>query len=225
MCGRYTLYHYEDDLDALFDVVGLAAHPRYNIAPSQDVPMVRQRNDGTREAVTARWGLVPHWVRDLDRFKTHLINARAESAAEKPSYRDSLRHRRCLLPASGFYEWTGAAGTKRPYYVRRRDGRPMALAGLWSVWGRGEEPLLSCAILTTRPNEVVAPLHDRMPVILEPEAFARWLDPALHDPAELEVLLTPFGEGLEAYPVSRSVGNPAVDRPDLIERLDDGGLA
>ena len=216
MCGRYTLYHYEDDLDALFAVSGLATTPRYNIAPTQAVRMVRQREDGGREALEARWGLIPHWVKDLDGFKANLFNARSESAAQKPSFRDALRRRRCLLPASGFYEWSGSAGRKRPYYVHRRDGRPLALAGLWSLWGRGEGALLSCTILTTRPNAVVAPLHDRMPVILLPEAFDRWLDPALQDPAELAPLLTPFGEGLEAFPVSPAVGNPAVDDPYLI---------
>jgi putative SOS response-associated peptidase YedK len=221
MCGRYTLYHYEEDLDALFGVAGIAAAPRFNIAPSQQVPIVRQRSDGTREALTARWGLVPHWVKDLERFKANLFNARAEGAAEKPSFRDAMRRWRCLLPASGFYEWAAAGGGKRPFHIRRRDGRPMALAGLWSVWSRGETPLLTCTILTTRPNEVLRPLHDRMPVILESGAFERWLDPAVDEPAALQDLLVPCDdETLEAYPVSRLVGNPAVDRPELIERED-----
>ena len=219
MCGRYTLYHYEEDLDALFAVAGLASAPRYNIAPTQPVPMVRQRDGGGREALDARWGLIPHWVKDLESFKANLFNARAETAGQKPSFRDALRRRRCLLPASGFYEWSGSAGGKRPYYIHRRDGRPLALAGLWSVWGGGEAPLVSCTILTTRPNAVVAPLHDRMPVVLPAEAFDRWLDPATREPADLEDLFAPYGDGLEAYPVSRAVGNPAVDRPELIERL------
>lgn len=219
MCGRYTLYHFEEDLDALFGVAGLASAPRFNIAPSQQVPIVRQRPDGTREALTARWGLVPHWVKDLASFKANLFNARAEGAAEKPSFRDAMRRGRCLLPASGFFEWANAGGAKRPYHILRRDGRPMAFAGLCSLWNRAETPLLSCTILTTRPNEVVRPLHDRMPVILDPEEFDRWLDPATDDPGRLSDLLDPFDDdALEAYPVSRAVGNPAVDRADLIER-------
>jgi putative SOS response-associated peptidase YedK len=221
MCGRYTLYHFEEDLDALFGVAGLAAAPRFNIAPSQQVPIVRQRPDGTREALTARWGLIPHWVKDLGSFKASLFNARAESAADKPSFRDAMRRGRCVLPASGFYEWTGGGSTKQPYHVIRRDGRPMALAGLWSVWSRGDAPLLSCTILTTRPNQVMRPLHDRMPVILAPDELDRWLDPGSDDPERLEDLLGPYDDdALEAYAVSRAVGNPAVDRPDLIERLE-----
>jgi putative SOS response-associated peptidase YedK len=221
MCGRYTLYHFEEDLDALFRVVGLAAAPRFNIAPSQQVPIVLQRPDGTREALTARWGLIPHWVKDLGSFKASLFNARAESAADKPSFRDAMRRSRCVLPASGFYEWTSAGGAKQPFHIVRRDGRPMALAGLWSVWNRGDAPLLSCTILTTRPNRVMRPLHDRMPVILAPDELDRWLDPATDDPEHLQDLLDPYDDdALEAYAVSRAVGNPSIDRPDLIERQD-----
>lgn len=220
MCGRYTLYHYEDDLDALFGVAGLAPTPRFNIAPSQEVPVVRQRSDGVRELLMARWGLVPHWVKDVTAFKANLFNARAEGAGEKPSFRDAMRRSRCALPASGFYEWTSTGGAKQPYHIRRRDGRPLALAGLWSVWSKGEVRLLTCTILTTRPNEVVRPLHDRMPVILDPSELERWLDPAIDDPHVVEDLLDPFDDdALEAYPVSRQVGNPAVDRPELIERV------
>lgn len=221
MCGRYTLYHFEEDLDALFRVVGLAESPRFNIAPSQQVPIVLQRPEGTREALTARWGLIPHWVKDLGSFKVSLFNARAESAADKPSFRDAMRHGRCVLPASGFYEWTSTGGVKQPYHIVQRDGRPMALAGLWSVWRRGDAPLLSCTILTTRPNQVMRPLHDRMPVILAPDELDRWLDPATDNPEHLEDLLDPYDDDvLEAYAVSRAVGNPSIDRPDLIERLE-----
>jgi putative SOS response-associated peptidase YedK len=221
MCGRYTLYHFEEDLDALFGVAGLAGlagGPRFNIAPTQQVPIVRQRSDGVREGLVARWGLVPPWVKDLTSFKANLFNARSEGAAEKPSFRDAMRRWRCLLPASGFYEWSTSGGSKRPFHVRRRDGRPLALAGLWSVWSKGDAPLLTCTILTTSPNEVLRPLHDRMPVILERDAFERWLDPAVDDPEGLQDLLVPCDdEVLEAYPVTRAVGNPAVDRPELIE--------
>ncbi|HKI58426.1 MAG TPA: SOS response-associated peptidase [Trueperaceae bacterium] len=219
MCGRYTLYHHEEDLDALFGVAGLAPAERFNIAPSQAVPIVTQRSDGVREALTARWGLVPHWVKDLATFKANLFNARSEGAAEKPSFRDAMRRARCLLPASGFYEWASAEGGKRPYYISRVDGQPLALAGLWSVWRKGEVPVLSCTILTTAPNAVVRPLHDRMPVILDEAEFERWLDPDVDDPAAVEDLLDAYeDDALQAYPVSRAVGNPAFDGPQLIRR-------
>lgn len=218
MCGRYTLYHYERDLAALFEVEGLALEPRYNIAPSQPVPVVRQRPDGLREALTARWGLVPHWVKDRASFRPNLFNARAEGVADKPSFREAARRWRCLVPASGFYEWSSAQGVKRPYHIRRRDGRALAFAGLWSVWSGGEAPLLSCTILTTRPNAVVEGLHDRMPVILDPDEFEAWLDPAVQDFAALEPLLDPYDDGaLESYAVSRAVGNPSAEGPALIE--------
>jgi len=219
MCGRYTLYHHEEDLDALFGVAGLSTGERFNIAPTQDVPIVTQRPDGTREALTARWGLVPHWVKDLARFKTNLFNARSEGAADKPSFRDAMRRARCLVPASGFYEWATVDGSKRPYYISRRDGRPLAMAGLWSLWRRGDAPLLSCTILTTRPNEVVRPLHDRMPVILDAAEFERWLDPALDEPTAVAGLLDAYDDdALQAYPVSRAVGNPSVEGAQLIRR-------
>lgn len=219
MCGRYTLYHHEEDLDALFGVAGLAPGERFNIAPSQMVPIVTQRGDGVREVLTARWGLVPHWVKDLAGFKANLFNARSEAAAQKPSFRDAMRRSRCLLPASGFYEWSGERGARRPYYVSRRDGRPLALAGLWSLWRGRETPLLSCTILTTEPNAVVRPLHDRMPVILDGAEFERWLDPAEDDPAAFRDLLDAYDDdALQAYPVSKTIGNPAAEGPDLIRR-------
>lgn len=219
MCGRYTLYHHEEDLDALFGVAGLAPEARFNIAPSQDVPIVTQRADGAREVLTARWGLVPHWVKDLESFKANLFNARAEGAADKPSFRDAVRRSRCLIPASGFYEWATVGGAKRPHYLSRRDGRPLALAGLWSVWRKGDLPLLSCTILTTRPNAVVRPLHDRMPVILDPNEFDPWLDPDRQDAGEALERCDPYDDdALQAYPVNRAVGNPRVDGPELIAR-------
>lgn len=219
MCGRYTLYHHEEDLDALFGVVGLAPEERFNIAPTQEVPIVVEREGGVREVLTARWGLVPHWVKDLESFKANLFNARAEGAADKPSFRDSVRRSRCLVPASGFYEWASVGGVKQPHYLSRRDGRPLSLAGLWSVWRKGERPLLTCTILTTRPNAVVQPLHDRMPVILDPDEFGRWLDPTLQDAAAALELCEPYDDtALQAYPVTRAVGNPHIEGPELIVR-------
>lgn len=223
MCGRYTLYSHEDDLASLFEVDTYPLTERYNIAPTQDVPVVRQRHDGSRELSAMRWGLVPHWVKDPATFKANLFNARSESAAEKPSFRDALRTSRCILPASGFYEWQQRAGGKQPYHVVRTDGAPMAFAGLWATNSRGAKPLTSCTILTTTANEDVAALHDRMPVILEPHTWALWLDREETEPDRLEALLAPAAEGLlRLYPVSREVGNARVDKPELTAPLSQG---
>ncbi len=218
MCGRYTLYTHEDDLATLFEVETYPLTPRYNIAPTQSVPVIRQRRDGRRVMEEMRWGLVPHWVKDPKAFKANLFNARSESAAEKPAFRDAMKTHRCLLPASGFYEWRAEEGGKQPYYVYRADGRPMAFAGLWAVNRAGEEPVASCTILTTDANEDMRPLHDRMPVILEPDEWVRWLDVDEVDPSAVEDLLDRAEEGvLRMHPVSRSVGSPRVDDPSLVQ--------
>lgn len=215
MCGRYTLYHDEQDLTELFELEAFDWAPRYNIAPTQTVPIVRE-GPAARERRDARWGLVPGWVKEPAAFKALLFNARSETVGEKPSFRDAARTARCIVPASGFYEWRAEEGGKRPYYVRRRDGGPMAFAGLYAERSRGE-PACSATILTTEPNELMATLHDRMPVVLEAEAFARWLDPDVRDVGELGDLLRPCADGLlEAYPVGREVGNARVDDPRLI---------
>lgn len=219
MCGRYTLYHDEEDLSALFELDAFPVAPRYNVAPTQSVPIVRAGDDGRRERLDARWGLVPAWVKDPAAFRTLLFNARSETIAEKPSFRDAARRARCAVPASGFYEWTtGEDGRKRPWYVHRRDGAPLVLAGLYAVRAAGE-PRVSATILTTDPNPGMARLHDRMPVVLDPADLARWLDPAQRDPHALDDLLRPCPDDwLEAYPVGPEVGNARVDDPRLIQR-------
>jgi putative SOS response-associated peptidase YedK len=219
MCGRYTLYHDEEDLSALFDLDAFAVAPRYNVAPTQTVPIVRAGEGGRRERLDARWGLVPAWVKDPRTFKALLFNARAETVAEKPSFRDAARRARCAVPASGFYEWTvGEDGRKQPWYVHRRDGAPMVFAGLYAERGDGA-PSVSATVLTTEPNATMAALHDRMPVVLDPAAIARWLDPAQRDPHALDDLLAPCPDDwLEAYPVGPEVGNARVDDPRLIQR-------
>lgn len=218
MCGRYTLYHDEEDLTSLFDLDAFALAPRYNVAPTQVVPIVRVGEGARRERVDARWGLVPSWVKDPDAFKALLFNARAETIAEKPSFRDAAKHARCAVPASGFYEWTaGEGGRKRPWYVRRRDGAPLVFAGLFAERAQGDLSV-STTILTTDPNGVLSPLHDRMPVVLDPADVARWLDPDEHDPHALDDLLRPCPDAwLEAYPVGPEVGNARVDDPRLIQ--------
>lgn len=220
MCGRYTLYSHEDDLASLFEVETYPLTRRYNIAPTQDVPVIRQRSDGGREMSAMRWGLIPHWVNDPASFKANLFNARSESAAEKPSFRDAMRTGRCILPASGFYEWQKAGGSKQPHHVVRVDGQPLALAGLWSSNTRGPQPIASCTILTTNANEDVATLHDRMPVMLEAQDWSRWLDADETEPERLEDLLAPARTGLlRIYPVGREVGNARIDKPELAEPM------
>jgi putative SOS response-associated peptidase YedK len=220
MCGRYTLYHDEEDLTELFALDAFPWAPRYNIAPTQQVPIVRTGNDGARERRDARWGLVPAWVQDPATFKALLFNARSETVGEKPAFRDAARRARCVVPASGFYEWrVGDGGAKQPYYVHRRDGAPLALAGLYAERAHGE-PSVSAAVLTTAPNALMAELHDRMPVVLEAVDLERWLDPSVRDATRLADLLRPAADDvLEAYPVDRAVGNARLDEPRLVQRL------
>ncbi len=220
MCGRYTLYSHEDDLATLFEVETYPLTPRYNIAPTTSVPVIRLRSDGRRVMEEMRWGLVPHWVKDPGKFKANLFNARSESAAEKPSFRDAMRTHRCLVPASGFYEWRKEGEAKQPYFVYRSDGRPMAFAGLWAVNRNGGEPLATCTILTTDANADMRKLHDRMPVILEEPEWERWLDTEETDAQRLEDILDPAEEGLlDMHPVDRAVGNPRTDGSACVQRL------
>ncbi|HEX7000086.1 MAG TPA: SOS response-associated peptidase [Trueperaceae bacterium] len=220
MCGRYTLYSHEDDLATLFEVETYPLTPRYNIAPTTSVPIIRQRSGGQRVMEEMRWGLLPHWVKDPKDFRSSLFNARAESAGEKPSFRDSMRSQRCLVPASGFYEWRTEDGAKQPYYVYRADGQPMAFAGLWALNRNGEVPIASCTILTTEANVEMRQLHHRMPVILEKDEWDRWLDADEKDPTRLEDLLDPADGGiLTMHPVDRSVGSPKFDSPACVQRL------
>jgi putative SOS response-associated peptidase YedK len=218
MCGRYTLYHDEEDLTELFALDAFPWSPRYNIAPTQIVPIVRVRPDGGRERLDARWGLVPAWVKEPSAFKALLFNARSETAGEKPAFRDAARRGRCVLPASGFFEWRSVpdGGPKQPFFIHRRDGAPMVFAGLSADGAHGR----SATVLTTEANAVVAQLHDRMPVILEPASLDRWLDPTTRDLAGVADLLRPCADDLlEAYPVDRAVGSTRVDEPRLVQRV------
>jgi putative SOS response-associated peptidase YedK len=225
MCGRYTL-----TLDAavLAEVFGLDEtpwfSPRYNIAPTQQVPIIRRDEGGSRRWDEVRWGLVPFWAKD-EAVGNRMINARAETVADKPAYRAAFGRRRCLIPADGFLEWKKEAGGKQPYLIRFRNRRPFAFAGLWEVWrGGGGEPLQSCTIITTRANALVETVHDRMPVILPPATYPRWLDPGSEHGA-LEKLLLPFdGDDLEAVAVSRRVSSPANDDPDCLTPVASGTL-
>lgn len=223
MCGRFTLATPEQDIAQQFsltDVPHLEA--RYNIAPTQPVAAVRlQREGGGRELVMLHWGLIPFWADD-PKIGNRMINARAETVEEKPSFRNAFRRRRCLVLADGFYEWKKENGWKQPYYVRMDDGRPFAFAGLWEFWkdDETETAIESCTLLTTQPNGVVRPIHKRMPVILHPRDYDLWLDVETADVERLKAILGPYpAEEMEAYPVSRLVNKPAHEGPELIEPL------
>jgi putative SOS response-associated peptidase YedK len=181
------------------------------------VPVVA--NNGDQQIEFFRWGLIPFWAED-PAIGNRMINARSETLAEKPSFRAAYRRRRCLVLADGFYEWRKEPGSrsKTPYLVRMASGEPFAFAGLWEAWRPDDTPVLSCTIITTRPNELVAPIHNRMPVILPREAYDLWLDPGEKRPAELDPLLGPYPAAeMTAYPVSRIVNNPQNDVPEVVE--------
>jgi len=221
MCGRFTM---ATSGEIIADVFGLSAvpklAPRYNIAPTQDVAAIRCDEGSRRALMFLRWGLIPSWASDAA-IGNRMINARAETLAEKPAFRAALRSRRCLVIADGFYEWQKLGARKQPHLVRFRDGRPFAFAGLWERWQPGTgDTVESCTIVTTAANEVVAPVHDRMPVILDETGIATWLDPGGRDAAALAHLLTPFAAGeMEAFPVGLLVNNPANDVSQCRDRL------
>jgi putative SOS response-associated peptidase YedK len=217
MCGRFVQ---ATPGQVIAQVFGLGEvpelSPRYNIAPTQEAAVVRVEGD-KRVLAFLRWGLVPSWAKDPT-IGNRLINARAETLAEKPAFRRALVQRRCVIPATGFYEWRKLATGKQPYYFCLENGLPMAMAGLWERW-EGEEgpPLETFAIITTPANELLAPIHDRMPALLSPVAMQLWLAPQLVDSQQLTALLAPAPAAwLRAYPVSRAVNNPAHDAPDCI---------
>jgi len=221
VCGRFSLGG-TVRVGQLFDLPNWPeTPPRYNIAPGQDVPAVfRNRETAARESRTFRWGLVPFWAKDPT-IGNRLINARAETVAAKPAFRRPLRERRCLILADGFYEWEQRGRRKQPWYIRMRDSRPFAFAGLWDRWQpASDEPIETCAIVTTEPNEVIGRVHNRMPAILSPEAYGLWLDPTFQDVEGVQAVLRPFpAEEMVAFPVGTQVNSPVHDSPDLIVPL------
>ncbi|MFQ5889595.1 MAG: SOS response-associated peptidase [Gemmatimonadota bacterium] len=226
MCGRFTLATPSEAWAEIFGVDDVPdLPPRYNIAPSQEVAAVRLVPDGSgRELAFLRWGLIPAWAPRADPG-ARTINARAETIDRRPSYRDAFRERRCLVVADGFYEWQPAGRRKKPYYVRLRDGSPFAFAGLWERWwGPAGSALDSCTIVTTRANDLLRPLHDRMPVILTPEQGAGWLDREGR-PKELKALLRPVpDDALVFYPVGTQVNRTEFDAPECIAPLQEPRL-
>lgn len=218
MCGRYVLSAPRAQVVEHFgldECVDFA--PRYNIPPGTDIPAIRRSPEGWRVLHLLRWGLVPHWAKDAA-IGAKLNNARGESVAEKPSFRDAFRRRRCLIPASGFYEWQARADGKQPYYVSLASGAPMALGGLWESWRTPDGGILRTAcIITTGPNETMAPIHDRMPVIVPRERWGDWLAGPAEAVAEL---IAPYrAEAMQAWPVSRRVSRTQDDDAALTEPL------
>ena len=203
MCGRFTSLLSPELFATIYEIFAPpeATH-RYNIAPSQPVLIVRQNVTGQRELATVKWGLIPSRAKDPS-IGHSLINARGETVAEKPSFRSAFKHRRCIIPASGFYEWVAVGGAKQPWYIKGYEDRPLSLAGLWEHWlSPGGNMVETCSIITTTANELMAPIHDRMPVILSPEAISSWLELSTK-PDELKDLLRPCApDSLTAYTVS-----------------------
>jgi putative SOS response-associated peptidase YedK len=222
MCGRYTLVSNPEAIRALFRYAGQPNFPaRYNIAPTQPIAVVRLF-EGRREFALLRWGLIPSWVKEPRTFSL-LFNARGESVLEKPAFQSAMRYRRCLIPFDGFYEWRQRGKRKQPYYIRARNGGPMAFAGLWESWmGPNGEEMETAAIVTTTANRQLAPLHHRMPVIVPPEGFDLWLDHRNVDAETAATLIAPAREDLlEAYPVSEAVNRVANDSAVLIEQVEE----
>jgi putative SOS response-associated peptidase YedK len=220
MCGRFTLTADTEQLQKTFPQFRFPAQaaPRFNVAPTQ--PILAVANDSQTAADFFVWGLIPTWAKDPE-IGSRLINARAETLAEKPSFRGSYRYKRCLIFADGFYEWKTEPGTKTktPYFIRLASGQPFAFAGLWDAWNSPDGSLVkSATIITTEPNSLMAALHNRMPVILPANSYTQWLDPAPQKPEALQPLLKPLAaDQMAAHPVSTMVNSPANDRPELIQ--------
>ena len=220
MCGRFNLHANPALLAEIFQLLRQPDwSPRYNIAPSQPVLVIRQQADGTRLGERLRWGLIPSWADD-PAIGSKMINARSESIATKPAFRDAFRRRRCLVPANGFYEWEKiTTKEKQPWHIFSRSDALLTFAGLWDTWNSPDgEKVETCTILTTDANPFMSPVHDRMPVILPMEAFGAWLDPGLNDPAALQQWLVPSSaEGLDREPVGKLVNSPCNDSPKCIQ--------
>lgn len=213
MCGRTSLYIAPEELEDRFDAtIAFDYEPRYNISPRQNLATIRN-TDGDN-IVEQEWGLLPSWADDPAADGPRPINARSETVAETPMFREAFAERRCLVLADGFYEWQGARGSKQPYRIHLTDNEPFAMAGLWNRWTANGESMETVTILTTDPNDVLEPIHDRMPVVLPVDAEVRWLDA---EPKTAQSLCVPYpGDDMEAYAVSTAVNNPGNDRPEVV---------
>lgn len=221
MCGRYTMHHSPQQLEMRFGITQAQATTteRYNIAPTQTVPVIVE-GDGARFLDTMQWGLIPSWAKEPGIAKK-MINARAETLAEKPAFCTALSRRRCLIPADGFYEWKREGAARQPMHIRRTDGELFAFAGLWEEWKQPDgTPLRTCTVITTSSNALMEPIHDRMPAILLPEDEEAWLHVTPGKFEEALHLLHPYPtELMEAYPVAKRVNIPTIEDPALLNSL------
>ena len=225
MCGRFTLRTPTPVLVKTFRIRTVAEDaadlpPRYNVAPTQQIAVVRNDDEARHELVNMRWGLVPFWAKETS-IGNRMINARCETVAEKPAFRAAFRQRRCLVLADGYYEWKKIGSKKQPYWIRMEDERPFAMAGLWESWrdaaAKQQKPLLTCTIITTDSNDLTRDLHDRMPVILEPGAWETWLDVSIEDTEHIQSLLRPFeSDEMKMEPVSTHVNNARHEGPECV---------
>ena len=222
MCGRFVTVIPAEELKAIFGLIEKPpVEPRYNVAPTQSAGVIRCCDDSNHNRLDfMKWGLVPSWSKDVS-AGSHMINARSESVVEKPAFRQAIKYRRCIVPVSGFYEWEHSGPQKQPYYFYMADGSPMCFAGIWEAWKSPDGSTLETfSILTTAANKLIAPLHDRMPVIIPPEEHALWLNRNMHDTHLLEHLYQPFPPGLIAcHKISTLVNNTRVDSPACIEEI------
>lgn len=219
MCGRFSLVAPAIEVAKQFNLVEVPLlAPRYNIAPSQPVAIIRENSAGFRELSHAQWGLIPSWAKDSS-MASKLINARSETVSEKPAFRAAIKSRRCIVPASGFYEWQSLNGKKQPIYIHPTDGKLFAIAGLWEHWKSPDgEEIESCTLLTAAPNTLISPIHDRMPVLLEPEDYALWLNPKQPKTDLFHHLFRPYpAQKMAVYPVAPLVNNPRYDASDCMQ--------
>lgn len=228
MCGRFSQERPASELAEIFAAEPLAEElgPRWNVAPTDEAYVVVQRAE-RRAIVAYRWGLIPHWAENA-KVASRMFNARSETLARSPAFADALKRKRCIVPVDGFYEWQRLGARRQPFTIGRADGRPLALAGLWSGWRdpSRDQVVRTFTIVTTGPNDQMATLHDRMPVVLPESAWGRWLDPELADLGELHGLFEPTDEvALRIEPVSDLVNNVRNDGPDLVVPIDPGALA
>lgn len=222
MCGRFSQSKSAETIAQVFQVNNVPPlTPRYNIAPTQQIQTILQNAEQSqRQFQMLHWGLIPSWAKD-PKMGARMINARAETVTEKPSFRAAFKQRRCLILADGFYEWQQQEKNKQPFYFRMNDEHPFAFAGLWEHWKSGDgEVIDSCTILTTEPNDLMRPVHNRMPVIIDPKDYDLWLDTEVKKPELLQPLLHPYSaEEMTAYPVSTKVNKPVNDSAELINSL------
>ena len=220
MCGRFVANIPAGELKKIFNLIEIQQlDPRFNVAPTQQVAVIRNNGDHNH-LDQLKWGFVPSWSKDIS-FGSHLINARSETVAEKPTFRYAIKYRRCIIPSSGFYEWDHSGGKKQPYYIQMVDQTPTYLAGLWESWKAPDGNVIETfAILTTAANKLVAPLHDRMPVVLHPDTFTLWLNMNMHDPEQLQQLFLPYpAVEMTAHKVPDLVNNTRFDSPACIAQV------